>query len=92
MHTYNKELWSNNIRELACMSSHISILDNTVAVIENCKQILECNEILVKIQTGRFEIEVWGTGLMLSNYCSESIEIRGRISSVNLIVRKDKER
>ena len=91
MNTKEATKIKNNLREIACINSHITVLDNTVAVIENCKQILECNEILAKIQTGKFEVEVWGSGLMLSNYCSEYIEIRGKISSINIHTRKDRE-
>lgn len=78
-------------REFMCLNSHITILDNDVAIIENCKQIMECNEILAKILTGKFEVEVWGTNLSLSNYCTQSVEVRGKINSVNIISRKSKE-
>lgn len=80
-----------NAKEIVCLNSHITILDNIAVIIENCKQIIECNEILAKVQTGKFEVEVWGTDLTLSNFCSECVEIRGRISSINLISRKTKE-
>lgn len=82
---------SGKAREFMCLNSHITILDDNVAIIENCKQIIECNEILAKILTGKFEIEVWGTNLSLSNYCTQSVEVRGKISSVNIISRKSKE-
>lgn len=81
----------NGIKEFACLNSHITILDNTIAVIENCKKIIECNEILAKVLTGKFEVEVWGTDLSLSNFCSDCVEVRGKINSVNLIPKKAKE-
>lgn len=80
------------VRELSYLSSYINIIDNNAAVIENCKQIIECNEVMAKVLTGSFEVEIWGSGLALSNYCTESVEIRGRIESVKLVSRKVRER
>lgn len=78
-------------KEIMCLNSHITILDNSVAVIENCKQIIECNEIMTKVMTRNFEIEVWGTDLSLSNFCSDCVEVRGKINSINIMSRKSKE-
>lgn len=59
-------------KELTALSSYISITDDRAAVIENCKQIVECSEIMAKVLTGSFEIEIWGSGLTMSNFCSDS--------------------
>ena len=72
-------------KELTALSSYISITDDRAAVIENCKQIVECSEIMAKVLTGSFEIEIWGSGLTMSNFCSDSVEIRGKIESVKLV-------
>ena len=79
-------------KELTALSSYISITDDRAAVIENCKQIVECSEIMAKVLTGSFEIEVWGSGLTMSNFCSDSVEIRGKIESVKLVSKKYQER
>ena len=50
-------------KEFMSLNSHITILDNRAAIIENCKQILECNEVLARILTGSFEVEIWGKDL-----------------------------
>lgn len=71
-------------KELTALSSYISITDDRAAVIENCKQIIECSEIMAKVLTGSFEIEIWGSGLTMSNFCSDSVEIRGKISRSSL--------
>ena len=65
-------------KELTALSSYISITDDRAAVIENCKQIVECSEIMAKVLTGSFEIEIWGSGLTMSNFCSDSVEIRDK--------------
>ena len=84
----DKTKYSDKAREVMCLNSHITILDNTSALIENCKQIVECNEILVKILTGKYEVEVWGSELSLSNYCNSSVEVNGRIDTVNITSKK----
>ena len=67
-------------KELTALSSYISITDDRAAVIENCKQIVECSEIMAKVLTGSFEIEIWGSGLTMSNFCSDSVEITSKSS------------
>ena len=73
-------------KELTALSSYISITDDRAAVIENC------SEIMAKVLTGSFEIEIWGSGLTMSNFCSDSVEIRGKIESVKLVSRSIRER
>lgn len=79
-------------KELTALSSYISITDDRAAVIEKCKQIVECSEIMAKVLTGSFEIEIWGSGLTMSNFCSDSVEIRGKIESVKLVSKSIRER
>ncbi len=55
--------------------------------IENCKRILECNEVLVRIKTSDCDISVWGEGLKLECYNENIITVFGEISSVEFEVR-----
>jgi hypothetical protein len=73
------------VRELANMKSYITIVDNSRAVIENCRRICECTEIMVKVITGSFEIEIWGSELKLSNFAENSVEVNGKIEQVRLL-------
>ncbi len=46
---------------------------------------MEYNDIYLKVKTfSGMVIEIWGTGLMLSDYNTEGIAVRGHISSVEL--------
>ena len=74
-------------RELMYLQSYIRINDNTSALVENCRQIYECTEVCVRLLTGSFEIELWGSGLMLSSYTENSVEVRGTIEQVKLVSR-----
>ena len=72
-------------RELMFLQSYIRINDNTSALVENCRRIYECTDVCVRLMTGSFEIELWGSGLMLSSYAENSVEVRGIIEQVRLV-------
>lgn len=65
-------------------NSNIEIVGNERAIIENCKHIIECNDIMVKILTAFFIITVWGSNLSISDYNKENVIINGKISSVEI--------
>ena len=75
-------------RELMYLQSYIKICDNTSALVENCRQICECTEVCVRLYTGSFEIELWGSELTLNSYAENCVEIRGSIEQVALRSRK----
>ena len=71
--------------ELKPRSSQIVICGNTYLEVENCSRIMEYNDIYLKVKTfSGMVIEIWGTGLMLSDYNTEGIAVRGKITSVEL--------
>ncbi|MBQ8965334.1 YabP/YqfC family sporulation protein [Ruminococcus sp.] len=74
-------------KELLYLQSYIRINDNTSAIVENCRQIYECTDVCVRLLTGSFEIELWGSGLQLSSYAENSVEVRGIIEQVKLVSR-----
>ena len=74
--------FSGKARELLCLNSYISILDNEKVIVENCKQILECNEVMARVITGSFEVEILGQRLMMNNYDSHSVEVIGLCSDI----------
>lgn len=67
-----------------CYNTYVQITDNETAVIENCKHIVECNEIMVKVQTNDFIVEVWGNGLSINGYNTENVTVNGEITTVNI--------
>lgn len=65
--------------------SQIIIYGTDYVEIENCRRIMEYNDIYLKVRTTDGIItEIWGTGLKLSDYNTTGIAVRGRISSVEL--------
>lgn len=73
------------VREFTNLKSYINIADNNIVTVENCKQIVQCTEIMVKLITGPFIVEIWGNGLRLSNYSENCVEVRGIIEQVKLV-------
>ncbi len=70
------------MRDLFFLNSCVTILDNTSVTIENCTKILECTDVLVKLRSKRFEIEIWGTDMTVDNYSSGGVEVGGIITNV----------
>ena len=73
-----------NARKALYLNTFIQIIDNNKAIVENCKHIVECNDILVKLLTADFEVHIWGQSLTISDYNKDYVIIRGLISSVEL--------
>ena len=62
-------------KELTALSSYISITDDRAAVIENCKQIVECSEIMAKVLTGQRSWPMLQMSLRGFTVCSVKIRI-----------------
>ncbi len=64
-------------------TSQLVICSNTYLELEGTKRIMEYNDIYLKIKTtDGLILEIWGSGLMLSDYNTGGIAVRGEISSV----------
>ncbi len=52
--------------------------------VEDCRQILEYNDVLVRMRAGRLEVAVWGTGLRVHDAPDAGVRITGTIASIEL--------
>ena len=77
------------IRKELYLNSSINIIDNTQIIIENCKNILECNDIIVRVLSAEFIIDVWGSDLTVTSFANRSVMVDGEISSVSLNRRRN---
>ena len=66
------------------LDTYLHLHGNERLRIENCRKILEYNEVLVRLQTLDMIIEIWGTGLQVFDYNDSSVTVTGKISSLNL--------
>ncbi len=80
------------LKDLAYIGSYITITDNRSVLVENCKQICECSDIMAKVGSGDYYVEVWGKDLKMSNYTQDSVLIDGVIDSIRLISKSFRER
>lgn len=65
--------------------SQIVICGCSYLEIENCKRIMEINDIYLKIKTeDDIIIEIWGTDLRISDYSTNGIAVRGNLTSLEL--------
>ena len=72
---------------LEYLNSYIGINGNKYAVIQGCKKILECSEILVRVNTSKYIVHVWGEGLKVYDFKNDNIKVSGIIKSVEIMPR-----
>lgn len=70
---YKKKLYLN---------TNINITDNTRVEIENCRRIIEYNDIYVMLSTSTVTVKIWGSDLKISDYNMDGVIIDGKISSL----------
>lgn len=73
---------SKFVRDKAYINTYMALTDNTCLEIENCKKILEYNDVRVKIRTATLIVSIWGSGLSISDYNTGGIVVNGSFSSV----------
>lgn len=78
---YN-EIISKFVRDKLYLNTYTALTDNTHMEIENCKKIIEYNDIYIKIQTATITISIWGQDLKISDYNTDGIIIDGIFSSI----------
>ena len=73
---------SKYVKKKLYMNTYMNLTDNTHMEIENCKKILEYNDIYVKIQTSTLIVSIWGQNIRISDYNTDGIIVDGKFSSV----------
>lgn len=71
-------------KRLVYTDSQIQITGNHEVLIENCKKILEYNDIFIKVKTWDLTVQVWGSGLKVNDFGSNGVYVYGKIQSVEL--------
>lgn len=76
--------YSGKAGDFKAVRSMITIMGDSEALIENCRRIIECNEIKCGVESAGYIVEVWGSGLTVTSYANGSAGVAGRISSVSI--------
>ena len=73
---------SKYIKRKLYLNTYMNLTDNTHLEIENCRKILEYNDIYVKIRTSTLIVSIWGQNLQISDYNTDGIIVDGNFSSI----------
>ncbi len=64
--------------------SYITITSDSRVMIEGCRQIIDCSDVMARVLTRRFIVEIWGSGLHADSFSNGSVAVSGRITQVTL--------
>ncbi len=68
--------------------SYITITSDSSVLIEGCRQIIECSDVLAKVASRQFTVEIIGSGLTVDSFSNSNVKVSGRISSLSLEKRR----
>lgn len=70
------------VKKSLYLNTYINFTDNTHIEIENCKRVIELNDVYVRLKTSTLTVSIWGENLSVSDFNTDGIVIDGIISSV----------
>jgi hypothetical protein len=73
-------------RKLMYLNTAIHITDDTTMLVENCNKILEYSDIYVGLKCGSLKVFIWGRGLQIDDFDTDSIRINGKIQSIEFSI------
>ncbi len=73
-----------NFKEFIYPDTNIQLTNNKLLEIENCKRIIEYNDIHICVRTHVFEINIWGENLSADDYGGGGITVKGTIKSFEI--------
>lgn len=79
---FEKGALFNAARKKLYLNTNLHIMDNDYIQIENCKKVLEYNDIYLRIRTSNMILQIWGQDLNINDYNSDGIIVRGKITSI----------
>lgn len=70
------------IKKRLYLNTYMNLTDNTHLEIENCKRIIELNDVYVRLKTSTVTLQIWGEELRISDFNTAGVVIDGKISSI----------
>ncbi len=74
----------NRARKYAYYESYVTVSGDNEVLIENVLDVIECNEIMLRVKAGVNEVVVWGEDLKVSSYADRSVTVTGIITSIEI--------
>lgn len=78
--------FKDSVQELFCEKSNIEICDNTRAIIEGCKGVVEYSDTVIRVNFGTYTVAFVGRGLNLKCLSPTSLIIEGFFLNVEFCV------
>ena len=80
--------WKREFMNWMYLGSFVHLNGNREVRVENCRRVLEYDEVRVRIATRELIVNIWGTGLRVFDYNDNNVLVRGKIASVQLSDRR----
>ena len=74
----------NRARKYTYYESYVTVSGDNEVLIENVLDVIECNEIMLRVKAGVNEVVVWGENLKVSSYTDRSVTVTGIITSIEI--------
>ncbi|NMA79900.1 MAG: hypothetical protein GX967_04565 [Clostridiales bacterium] len=87
----NPRIIDNIAQTLSLSQAQMQIIDNKEVFFEGCKGILDYTENQVKVKLSRINVVVTGTSLIMENYNSGGLTIRGMLHSIEFVTRGEED-
>ena len=72
------------------LDTYLHLHGNEELRLENCRRILEYNDVCVRLQTRDMSVEIWGTNLRVFDYNDSSVLVTGKLTSIRLDERRER--
>lgn len=69
-------------RQVCCLETILEFRSNREVHIENCRKILEYNDIRIVVRTTELQLEFWGRNLIAESRSPDYLVISGELQSV----------
>lgn len=76
--------WKRTVRSWVYLETYLHLSGNRELRVENCTQILEYHDSLVRLRTRDMTVEISGDALRVFDYNDSSVTVRGTITEIRL--------
>ncbi len=84
-----KDSGLDRLRSFSGLESVVTVTAGKYICLENCRRILEYNDIRIAVQLIDSQLHIWGSGLLADSYSPGSLIVYGDIQSLEWIRKGD---
>lgn len=79
------ERFAAGMRQFSYFNTIVQIFSNKELRLENCRRILEYNDIRIVVQTTDLTLQIWGKNLYADTCSSDGLLVKGEIQSIEFL-------